>query len=224
MMTVSDDVSAVEIDLTEGGLACPGCGGVLAPWGWARSRRVRHGTGRELVWRRHRPRRARCSACGATHVLLAVSLAARRADAAAVIAAAVEAKVARGQGHRRIAASLGRPPSTVRGWLRAFTSSAVRIGEVFAALIVRDGPDAATVWPSPGRPGPVTALGLLAAYAEGVGQRLGVGGLTWVRAGIGTTGGWLFSGPWWARQGQHQLALTPARGQGTGWAVSPAGR
>lgn len=222
MMTVSDDVSAVEIDLTEGGLACPGCGGRLRRWGWARPRRVRHGTGWQLVWRCHRPRRARCGSCGATHVLLAVSLAARRADAAAVIAAAVEARVARGQGHRRIAASLARPPSTVRGWLRAFTSSAERIGQVFAALVVRDGPDAAAVWPALGQHGPGRALGLLAAYAKVLEQRLGVGNLTWARAGIGVSGGWLFSGSWWARAGQHQLALTSARGQGPGWAVSPA--
>ena len=64
-------------------------------------------------------------------MLLAVSLAVRRADSAAVIASAVEAKVLKGLGHRRVAAALGRPASTVRGWLRSFTVSATAISEAF---------------------------------------------------------------------------------------------
>ena len=59
-----------------------------------------------------------CVACRVTHVLLAVSCLVRRADVVEVIGAALRAK-ARGQGHRPIAARLGRPASTVRGWLRA---------------------------------------------------------------------------------------------------------
>ncbi|KRE52949.1 hypothetical protein ASG92_25100 [Arthrobacter sp. Soil736] len=81
-------------------------------------------------------------------MLLEAGLAARRADAAAVIAAAVEAKTAAAQGHRRIAARLGRPASTVRGWLRAFAASAGAIAEEFTALAHRDGADAAGLWPA----------------------------------------------------------------------------
>jgi len=44
----------------------------------------------------------------------------RRRDEVAVIGAAIEAKVAVGEGHRRIAGRLGVPADTVRGWLRRF--------------------------------------------------------------------------------------------------------
>jgi Homeodomain-like domain len=52
-----------------------------------------------------------------THVLLAVTALVRRADVAEVIGAALAAR-ARGAGFRQIAAAAGRPPETVRGWLR----------------------------------------------------------------------------------------------------------
>jgi hypothetical protein len=96
--------------LMTGELDCPGCEGVLAPWGWARPRRVR-GVGSL------RPRRARCLGCLVTHVLLPVTVLLRRADAAEVIGAALTARAA-GLGHRRIAVWLGVPADTVRGWLR----------------------------------------------------------------------------------------------------------
>lgn len=65
-----------------------------------------------------RPRRARCRACRATHVLLPALVVPRRADTTAVIGAALQAS-ARGVGYRRIAALLDRPLSTVRRWIRA---------------------------------------------------------------------------------------------------------
>ena len=83
------------------------------------------------VW--FRPRRARCRGCGLTHVLLPVCCLARRADAGEVIGLALEAK-AGGDGHRMIAGRLGRPASTVRGWLRAFTARAEQVRSVFTAL------------------------------------------------------------------------------------------
>jgi hypothetical protein len=67
-------------------------------------------------------------------VLLPSSCLARRADEVAVIGAAVSAK-ATGLGHRRIAERLGRPASTVRGWLRAFAARAERIRAAFTALL-----------------------------------------------------------------------------------------
>jgi hypothetical protein len=54
-----------------------------------------------------------------THVLLPVVVLLRRADLAVVIAAALAAKAA-GAGYRPIAAALGRPVETVRGWLGRF--------------------------------------------------------------------------------------------------------
>lgn len=126
MVMVGSDPVEVERRLRAGELACP-CGGGLRPWGHARQRSV-HGVG--LL----RPRRARCGACLLTHVLLTVSCLARRADAVAVIGAALRAK-ATGRGHRRIAVELGRPVSTVRGWLRAFAGNVERIRALFTALL-----------------------------------------------------------------------------------------
>ncbi|BAS09275.1 protein involved in defense response [Arthrobacter sp. Hiyo4] len=117
MLTVSHDAFSVESDLAAGRLTCPGCAGVLRPWSWARARFIRHDVGEACIPICLRPRRGRCQRRSVTHVLLGVDLAARRADTAAVIAAAVEAKAAGGSGHRVIAAWLGRPVSTVRAWL-----------------------------------------------------------------------------------------------------------
>jgi hypothetical protein len=64
-----------------------------------------------------RPRRARCSGCLVSHVLLPVVVLLRRAYAADVIGAALLAR-AGGSGHRWIGGRLGAPAATVRGWLR----------------------------------------------------------------------------------------------------------
>jgi hypothetical protein len=211
MLTVSHDLAAVESELLHGGISCPGCSGRLRPWGWARSRRIRHGVGskRQLVW--HHPRRGRCSGCGVTHVLLEISLVARRADSAEVLAAAIEAKTTGGQGHRMIAAGLDRPASTVRGWLRAFTASAEKISQMFTSLVVRDAPDAAQIWPKPAANGAGAAISALAAYAQGLGQRFdSMVTVTWVQAGIAACDGRLFCASWWAGRFQHEPALMPA--------------
>ena len=54
--TVSPDPVRVESELAAGTLRCPGCGGPLAPWGWARPRPVGRGDQRSRV----RPRRSIC--------------------------------------------------------------------------------------------------------------------------------------------------------------------
>lgn len=159
--------------------------------------------------RRVRPRRARCAGCGATHVLLGVSFAARRADAAAVIAAGIEAKVLTGAGHRRIAALLGRAVSTVRGWLREFAAAAAVIASVFTARVHRDGPDAAGVWPAPAATAAGQALSVVAAYAAVLADRFAVGVLAWHSVGLAAAGPFFFSARWWAGVGQHELALMP---------------
>ncbi len=70
-----------------------------------------------------RPRRALCGSCRSTHVTLPAWSVPRRRDGAEVIGEALLAK-AQGAGHHTIAARLGRPPATVRGWLRAFARRA----------------------------------------------------------------------------------------------------
>lgn len=112
MVTVEVDAVHVESRLSAGEISCPCCaGGVLGGWGHARPRTI-VGAGARL-----RPRRARCRGCGATHVLLPVSLLLRRAYLAELVWAALVLK-ARGCGHRRIGLRLTVPVSTVRGWLR----------------------------------------------------------------------------------------------------------
>jgi hypothetical protein len=100
----------------------------LRPWG--------HGTEREVrLWglsERRRPRRSICRACVVTHMLVPEDTLVRRRDGVEVIGAALVAK-AQGQGHRKIAAHLGRVASTVRGWLRSFAVAARAIREHFTA-------------------------------------------------------------------------------------------
>src|SRR5258706_1977995 len=114
MIGIADPARA-EVDLAAGALACPGCAAPLQPWGHARSRTVRDRGATTVTLR---PRRARCPACRATHVLLPALVAPRRADTTAGIGAALQAS-ADGVGYRRIAAQLDRPLSTVRRWIRA---------------------------------------------------------------------------------------------------------
>jgi transposase-like protein len=132
VLTVGKDVSQVEHRLSAGLLTCPECAGRLHRWGHARARVLR---GDDGARRRCCPRRARCAGCGRTHVLLPVAYLARRADVAAVIGAGL-ALAAAGSGHRRIAARLGRPAATVRGWLRRFRARAEPLRTSFIALLV----------------------------------------------------------------------------------------
>jgi hypothetical protein len=137
VLTVNGDRDVVERQLAGGQLACPGCGGVLGGWGNAAERRVRVLEGKDV---RLRPRRSRCRECGGTHVLLPVWCLLRRADAAGVIGAALEAAAA-GCGHRKIAGRLSRAASTVRGWLRRFTGRAEAVRVFFTRLLAATAPD-----------------------------------------------------------------------------------
>jgi transposase-like protein len=114
MLSIAITQERLEAALTAGELACPACSGRLSPHGFARSREVRL---RHEV-RSVTPRRAYCGACETTHVLSPAWMVARRRDGAEVIGEALRLAAA-GAGHRVIARRLGRPPGTVRGWLRA---------------------------------------------------------------------------------------------------------
>ena len=106
-----------------------------------------------------------------THVLLPVWCLSRRADAGEVIGQALEAKAA-GSGHRKIAERLGRPSSTVRGWLRAFARRAEQVRQVFttlAASLVTDPPLPAPAGAGGGCGGGGRASAAAAARVPGVG-------------------------------------------------------
>lgn len=142
MLMVDTDAVVVERLLLTGQLSCPSCGGVLAPWGharWRSSRRVQGAV-------RHRPRRACCTGCAKTHVLLSSTWLLRRADDVSVIGSALLAKAA-GAGHRSIAAALGRPESTVRGWLRRFGARAEDVRVLFTRLLHSLDPQAGPLLP-----------------------------------------------------------------------------
>jgi hypothetical protein len=136
VLTVGVDSAEVEARLASGALVRPGCAGSLGPWGWARVRSLRGVAGSVVV----RPWRARCLSCRVSHVLLPVFALLRRADLAEVIGAALSAKAA-GSGARTIAASLGRPVETVRGWLRTFAARAEALRAWFTVLLVDTGVD-----------------------------------------------------------------------------------
>jgi len=205
VLTVNADRDVVERQLGGGELACPLCGGVLARWGNGIARRVRLPGGPDAEQARHVvliPRRSRCRECAATHVLLPAWCLARRADAGEVIGLALEAKAA-GAGHRVIAERLGRPASTVRGWLRAFSRRAEQVRSVFTAL-------AASLVTDPPLPAPAASLisdavAAVAASAAAAAAVPGVGTVARWQLAAAVTCGLLLAPSW------------PARVASTGW-------
>lgn len=143
MLIVCAEQARVESELVGGLLGCPSCEGVLGPWGHARARVLRCSSGDRLLV----PRRARCRGCAGTHVLLADVALLRRQDEVAVIGAAIEATVA-GQGYRRVAAGLGVPADTVRGWLRRFADRAELVRAHFTRCAVALDPQQGAVLPA----------------------------------------------------------------------------
>lgn len=198
LLTVEADPVSVESRLAAGALSCPACLGLLVPWGWAADRRV-HGVDGVL-----RPRRARCVACLVTHVLLPVTMLARRAYSAATVMAALVAKAA-GLGHRAVAVRLGVPAGTVRGWLRRMAGRLGAVRAVFARVAVTTaaGVTAPTGAGSPWRD-MVAAVGTAAAAWR---HRFGTAGV------VGTVTAW-----------QAAAALSNGRLLAPGWPASgPAG-
>jgi hypothetical protein len=126
VLIVGTDAARVETDLVAGRLGCPGCGAALRPWGNSIEREIRRLGSVE----RRRFRRSICGACAVTHVLVPEDTLVRRRDGVEVVGVSLVAK-ANGAGHRSIAASLRRPASTVRGWLRRFAAMAERLREHF---------------------------------------------------------------------------------------------
>ena len=177
VITVGVDRAAVEAALQGGELRCPvvDCGGRLGPWGWARERAVRGLAGRV------RPRRARCARCRGTQVLLPASVLLLRADAVTVIGAGLLAR-AGGAGHRRVAAELGRPASTVRGWVRRIASVADRVLAVLAGVAAELGVE--FVPPAPTSEPVAAVVELVGALARAVARRLGGSCAPWRLAAV----------------------------------------
>lgn len=200
MVTVEVDTDGVESRLQSGKLKCPGCRGVLAGWGHARPRKLRGLAGVVPV----RPRRTRCTGCGATHVLLPVVMLLRRADAAVVILAALAAK-ARGRGFRRIAAGLDRPPETVRGWLRRFADRVDRVRERFTRWLRMLDPD--PVMPAPAGSVWGDALAAIAAAARAAARRFQIGTVAPWELVVSVTSARLLSPSWHDIVDQHEFTL-----------------
>jgi hypothetical protein len=191
VLTVEVSDRLVGRRLAAGEMCCPGCGGVLAPWGWARERVLR-GSGDGRV--RLRPRRTRCRGCAVTHVLLPASVLLRRADLAEVIGAALAAR-ALGSGVRAVAAMLGRPVDTVRGWCRRFAVRAERVRAFFTVLLVDVGVD--PVVPAAAGAVVADAVAAIAGAAAAVAARWPVIGMVppW-QAASAASGGRLLSPSW----------------------------
>ena len=167
MLIVENDEEAVEADLVAGQLRCPKCRRrALTPWGFARHRQLRDGTGL-------RPRRGACpgqGGCGTTHVLLPDICLARRVDRTEVIGAALTAVVGEGQAYNDVALRLGIPADTVFEWLRRFRRRAGEIASHFTAWLVALAPGSAL--PEAMGPRALHALEMLGAVARAASLRL----------------------------------------------------
>jgi hypothetical protein len=124
------DADAARAAVAAGELACPqsGCGGRLRAWSKARERQVRRRDGTSV---RFRPDRAKCRDCRRSHILLPAEFLPRRGYDVHVVGAAL-LEAAEGAGYRRVAAAVGVPASTVRGWL---TSVRARSAALVAGAI-----------------------------------------------------------------------------------------
>lgn len=146
MIQVIDTQAALRA-AAAGLLRCPDCDGPLRRWSNARSRTVEMpGDRRQSVT----PPRVRCRVCGRTHVLVEVTLLPRRAYGSDVVVAALVA-AADGTGHRPIAARLGVPEGTVRGWLRRARHHAEATRARALQVIVALDPDQVPDTPRPTR-------------------------------------------------------------------------
>jgi transposase-like protein len=125
MLIVDPEIEIVEQQLREGRLLCPECRGVLNPWAWARSRRIRG------IHKAIRPRRARCSKCRTTHVLLPDTILVRKVDSAENVGACITLS-STGLGYRKISEALNIPESTTRRLLRTVKANAAELAAVLA--------------------------------------------------------------------------------------------
>lgn len=166
MLVVLDEARA-QSDVASSALRCPGCGGRLRRWGFARSRTLRTpGGGRVLL----RPRRVRCTSCAATHVLLPAIAPPRHGYAIDLVGQVLLAR-AQGSSHRTIGADLEMPPDTVRGWIRRVTARAQWLRDQGTTMAHRADPMLPATVPTGSAL--ADALSVLGAAASAVVRRLG---------------------------------------------------
>lgn len=122
-------------------------------------------------------------------MLLPASVLLRRADAVAVVGAALLAHAC-GSGHRPIAASLEVPASTVRGWLRRIVAVADPVLAVLAAAAAELGTEFRAPAATAGSVAAVVEL--LGSVASAVARRLGGSCSPWRLAAV-LSGGRLLS-------------------------------
>ncbi len=135
-----------------------------------------------------------------THVLLPAWCLLRRADAAAVIGAALEA-AAGGDGHRKIAGRLGRAVSTVRGWLRRFAGRAEEVRVFFTVLLARIAPD--PVLPAGAASAVAAAVAAIAGAAAAIAARWPELGEAPVWTAASAASGGLLLAPGWPGRGRN---------------------
>jgi hypothetical protein len=128
-----------------------------------------------------------------THVLLPVVALLRRADAAVVIGAALTARAA-GVGHRRVAAGLGRPAETVRGWLRRFAGRLEPVRSVFTVWLRALAAD--PVMPGPAGSAWVDAVAAVTAAAGAAAVRFGLGVVAPWEVAVAVSSGCLLAPDW----------------------------
>jgi len=194
------ETAQVEEKLSARDWPCPvsGCSGRLGPWGWARPRWVffdfeeRLGEGTKFL-----PRRARCVSCGVTQVLLDQRLLSRRRDSSAVIQLALEL-MAKGWGVGKVALWVGRPFSTVRGWLRA-AKRCVDAAEPFLAAL---GQVVAPAAPMPSTA--VSEVGRLVSAGKRFAAGAGWPEKQWLAGAASGCRCCLLQVSWWA---QHESAV-----------------
>ena len=135
-----------------------------------------------------RPRRARCTRCASTQILLPATVQPLLAATTEVIGTALASKAA-GHGHRHIATELDRSPSTVRRWMRRATRNAhlAWLWQRGSQALIRLDPDAFNRLPRATHP-LRDALTVLAAAAHAARQRLGLADPVWTLIGLHARG------------------------------------
>lgn len=172
MMMVEPQADLVEARLVAGEYCCCSCGeGRLAPWGFARRRKLRFRGGE--VWLR--PRRGRCVLCLVTHVMLSTVALLRRRDVVEVIGEALTARYLDGKSRSVIAAEAGVPFDTACRWQHRFSGKSGEIRELFSTIAHRLD---ASLGPIQPRQSPAAdALEAIGVAAAAAARKLGPGPL-----------------------------------------------